>query len=72
VITLALDASTYAGSVCIVAGREVVAAREVQMRDSRSERLMPAVVAVLAEARGDDPDELAARIDANATAAFAL
>jgi TatD DNase family protein len=29
-------------------------------------------VATLAEARGEDPDELAARIDANATAAFRL
>ena len=29
-------------------------------------------VAALAEARGDDPDELAARTDANATAAFGL
>jgi TatD DNase family protein len=29
-------------------------------------------VAALAEARGEDPGELAARIDANATAAFAL
>jgi TatD DNase family protein len=29
-------------------------------------------VAVLAQARGDDPDELAARLDANAAAAFAL
>ena len=29
-------------------------------------------VAALAEARGEDPDELAARIDANAAAAFAL
>jgi hypothetical protein len=29
-------------------------------------------VAVLAAERGEDADELAARIDANATAAFAL
>ena len=29
-------------------------------------------VRVLAEARGEDPDELGARIDANATAAFGL
>jgi tRNA threonylcarbamoyladenosine biosynthesis protein TsaB len=51
VITLALDASTYVGSVCVVAGREVVAARDVQMRNARSERLMPAVAEVLADAR---------------------
>jgi Tat protein secretion system quality control protein TatD with DNase activity len=29
-------------------------------------------VAALAAARGDEPDELAARLDANAAAAFAL
>ena len=29
-------------------------------------------LAALAEARGEDPAELAARIDANATAAFGL
>jgi Tat protein secretion system quality control protein TatD with DNase activity len=29
-------------------------------------------VAALAEARGEDPEELAARIDASAAAAFAL
>jgi hypothetical protein len=29
-------------------------------------------VAVLAQARGDDPDELAVRLDANAAVAFAL
>ncbi|MFN2566776.1 MAG: tRNA (adenosine(37)-N6)-threonylcarbamoyltransferase complex dimerization subunit type 1 TsaB [Gemmatimonadaceae bacterium] len=49
-ITLALDASTYVGTVCVARGREILAARTVAMRDSRSERLMPAVAAALAEA----------------------
>jgi tRNA threonylcarbamoyladenosine biosynthesis protein TsaB len=50
VITLAVEASTYAGSVCIARGNEVVAAREVAMRDPRSERLMPAIAATLGDA----------------------
>jgi tRNA threonylcarbamoyladenosine biosynthesis protein TsaB len=50
VITLAVDASTYAGSVCVARGREVVAARDVAMRDAQRERLMPAVAATLADA----------------------
>jgi tRNA threonylcarbamoyladenosine biosynthesis protein TsaB len=50
VITLALDASTYVGSVCVVAGRDVLSARTVPMRDARSERLMPAVAEALGEA----------------------
>ena len=49
-ITLALDAATYTGSVCLARADEVLAARTVAMRDARSERLMPAVAAVLAEA----------------------
>jgi tRNA threonylcarbamoyladenosine biosynthesis protein TsaB len=50
VITLAVDGSTYVGSVCVASGREVVAAREVAMRDARSDRLMPAISAALADA----------------------
>jgi tRNA threonylcarbamoyladenosine biosynthesis protein TsaB len=50
VITLALDASTYAGSVCVARGREVVAAEDVAMRDRRSDRLMPAIAATLGDA----------------------
>ena len=49
-ISLALEASTYAGSVCVVRGGEIVAARDVRMRDAKSERLMPSVVATLADA----------------------
>jgi tRNA threonylcarbamoyladenosine biosynthesis protein TsaB len=50
-ITLALEASTYAGSVCVARGRAVVASRDVAMRDAQSEQLMPAVVAVLDNAQ---------------------
>jgi tRNA threonylcarbamoyladenosine biosynthesis protein TsaB len=53
VITLALDASTYAGSVCVTRGQKVIAARDVAMRDTQRERLMPAVSDALAEARLD-------------------
>ena len=49
-ITLALDASTYVGSVCVTRGDEVLASHTVAMRDARSERLMPAVADVLARA----------------------
>jgi tRNA threonylcarbamoyladenosine biosynthesis protein TsaB len=49
-IVLALDASTYAGSVCVAQDREVLSHRRVAMRDTRSERLMPAVAEALAEA----------------------
>jgi tRNA threonylcarbamoyladenosine biosynthesis protein TsaB len=53
VITLAIDASTYGGSVCVTRGQKVIAARDVAMRDPQRERLMPAVGDVLAEARLD-------------------
>ena len=46
-ITLAVDASTYAGSVCVARGRDVVASRAVAMRDPHHERLMPAVAEAL-------------------------
>lgn len=41
--TLALEASTYAGSVAIIRGTEMVASRDVEMRGRDEERLMPAV-----------------------------
>ena len=41
--TLALEASTYAGSVAILRGSEVVAARDVEMGRRDDETLMPAV-----------------------------
>ncbi len=52
-ITLAIDASTYRGSVCVTRGQKVIAARDVAMRDSQRERLMPAVRDALAEAELD-------------------
>jgi tRNA threonylcarbamoyladenosine biosynthesis protein TsaB len=50
VITLALDASTYVGSVCLARGRDVLLARTAPMRGARSERLMPEVAAALGDA----------------------
>jgi tRNA threonylcarbamoyladenosine biosynthesis protein TsaB len=50
VITLALDASTYAGSVAILDDNAVLAEETVAMRGESEERLMPAVAAVLARA----------------------
>lgn len=46
--TLALDASTYVGSVAVLRGGELVADAEVLMRGENEERLMPGVVAALA------------------------
>jgi tRNA threonylcarbamoyladenosine biosynthesis protein TsaB len=50
-ITLALEASTYTGSVAVIRDGAVVAARETAMRGVHEERLMPAVADALAEAR---------------------
>jgi tRNA threonylcarbamoyladenosine biosynthesis protein TsaB len=49
-ITLALDASTYVGTVAVLRDRAIVAEGEAVMRGEREERLMPAVVAALQEA----------------------
>ncbi len=57
-LTLALDASTYTGSVAVLRGETVLAERDVAMRGERSERLMPAVAEALAAA-GVDVRELA-------------
>ncbi|AHG91096.1 universal protein YeaZ [Gemmatirosa kalamazoonensis] len=54
---LAIDASTYAGTVAVLRGRDVVAAREVAMRGEREERLMPTVVDAL-HAAGASPRDL--------------
>jgi tRNA threonylcarbamoyladenosine biosynthesis protein TsaB len=51
VITLVLEASTYAGSVAVIDRARVVAERAVAMRGREHEALMPAVAAVLAEAK---------------------
>jgi tRNA threonylcarbamoyladenosine biosynthesis protein TsaB len=50
-LTLALEASTYDGSVALVRGREVLAEAGVAMRVPGEERLMPAVADVLRRAR---------------------
>ena len=41
--TLAIESSTYAGSVAIIRGTEVVASTDVEMRGRDEEKLMPAV-----------------------------
>src|SRR5207253_4368368 len=46
---LALDASTYAGTVAVLHGPVVVVDRAVAMRGEREERLMPRLVEALAE-----------------------
>ncbi len=48
-LTLALDASTAQGTVAVLRDGVVVAVREAMMRGEHEERLMPAVLAVLAE-----------------------
>lgn len=48
--TLALDASTAAGSAAVLRARAVVAEEAVRMREPGAERLLPAVVAVLERA----------------------
>jgi tRNA threonylcarbamoyladenosine biosynthesis protein TsaB len=50
-ITLVLEASTYAGSTAVIDGARVIAERAVAMRGREHEALMPAVAEVLAEAR---------------------
>ena len=49
-LTLAIEASTYAGSVAVVRDGVVLAERSTAMRGEREERLMPAVADVLTEA----------------------
>jgi tRNA threonylcarbamoyladenosine biosynthesis protein TsaB len=50
VITLVLEASTYAGSTAVIDGARVVAERAVAMRGREHEALMPAVADVLSDA----------------------
>ncbi|MCR4341941.1 MAG: tRNA (adenosine(37)-N6)-threonylcarbamoyltransferase complex dimerization subunit type 1 TsaB [Gemmatimonadaceae bacterium] len=54
--TLALEASTYAGSVAVLSSNEVVSSSDVEMRGRDQERLMPAV----AECVGRLPEGMAA------------
>lgn len=49
-VTLAIDAATYEGSVAVLRAGVVAAERTVAMRGETAERLMPAVIAALADA----------------------
>lgn len=49
-ITLALDASTYLGTIAVLRGGELVGEGDAVMRGECEERLMPAVVTTLREA----------------------
>ncbi|HET7631980.1 MAG TPA: tRNA (adenosine(37)-N6)-threonylcarbamoyltransferase complex dimerization subunit type 1 TsaB [Gemmatimonadaceae bacterium] len=55
-IALALDASTYSGTVAVIRDGQVMAAAEAAMRGEHEERLMPAVAAVLRQARVEVAD----------------
>jgi tRNA threonylcarbamoyladenosine biosynthesis protein TsaB len=49
-VTLALDASTYVGTVAVLRDNVLVAEGDALMRGEQEERLMPCVASVLAEA----------------------
>lgn len=49
-LTLAIDASTYRGTVAVLSDERVLTTAEVAMRGEREERLMPAVAAALGAA----------------------
>lgn len=55
-LTLALEAATSTGSVAVLRDRELLASREVAMRGSAEERLLPAIDAALAEAKATTRD----------------
>jgi hypothetical protein len=46
-ITLAIDASTYAGDAAVLDGSRVLAEETVAMKGADCERLMPAIASVL-------------------------
>jgi tRNA threonylcarbamoyladenosine biosynthesis protein TsaB len=48
-VILALDASTYTGTVAVLRNGDLIAEASVAMRGEREERLMPAVVATLGQ-----------------------
>jgi tRNA threonylcarbamoyladenosine biosynthesis protein TsaB len=60
-LVLAIDASTYSGSVALLRDTTVIAEAVVAMRGEHEERLMPAVAALLAEGHTtvDDLDAIA-------------
>lgn len=57
-LTLAIDASTYRGTVAVLRGERVLSRREVAMKGADEERLMPAVAEAL-EAAGVSVHDLA-------------
>jgi tRNA threonylcarbamoyladenosine biosynthesis protein TsaB len=57
-LMLALDASTYTGTVALIQGERLLSECEVAMRGEKEERLMPAVVDALGAA-GARPGDLA-------------
>ena len=50
-ITLAIDASTYSGSVAILRGAEILSEQTTAMKGAEEERLMPAVAEAISAAR---------------------
>jgi tRNA threonylcarbamoyladenosine biosynthesis protein TsaB len=56
VIVLAIDASTYRGTVAVIRDGSVVATGETAMRGARSEGLMPAIASALSSARVERAD----------------
>jgi tRNA threonylcarbamoyladenosine biosynthesis protein TsaB len=50
-ITLAIDASTYAGDAAVLDGSRVLAEETVAMKGADCERLMPAIASVLEQAK---------------------
>jgi tRNA threonylcarbamoyladenosine biosynthesis protein TsaB len=61
-LVLAVDASTYVGTVAVLAGGAVLSERSTAMRGADEERLMPAVAAALGEA-GVPPGEARGRVE---------
>lgn len=57
-ITLALDASTYTGTVAVIREGTVLSHRHVPMRGEHEERLMPAVAAALATSGASRADRI--------------
>jgi tRNA threonylcarbamoyladenosine biosynthesis protein TsaB len=55
-LTLAVDASTYRGTVAVLTGQQILATSEVAMRGEREERLMPAIASALGTAGASAAD----------------
>jgi tRNA threonylcarbamoyladenosine biosynthesis protein TsaB len=55
-LTLAIDASTYRGTVAVLSDDMILSASEVAMRGEREERLMPAIASALGSAGASTSD----------------